>query len=483
MSLGHEAIAALVQEISTLAGSRVAKAWAGDGKVVLRLRGDGGTHDLLIGVGARDATLCIVETRPATSPGPFQALLRREVAGRRLDAVEQARAGDRVVRLSFSGGGHLVAELMGARAQVYLLDADGRIRAQLLPEHRLRPDLAIGSPYVLPAPPKAGRPSRAKPLAPHPGRPFPWSAAAAEAFFEGETRAHLAEQRRDLLRHLSRETRRRQRLLDRLTATVEAGSEALALRHRGELLKQALGTLRRGMRRVVVRDWADPEGAEVEIELDPRRTPAENLETLFKRARRLERGATIAAERARTTRAEIEALESLRARAKAARSPSELEQVWDDAKAFNVRRQQGAPGRTGKGKERDARQPFRCFVNDRGDRILVGRSARDNHALTFRVARGRDLWVHARDVPGSHVVVPLERGTAVHPRTLLDAALLAIHFSRARGERAEVHYTERKHLRHPPGAAPGLVSLARARTLLVRPDPARIARLFEGEDR
>lgn len=126
--------------------------------------------------------------------------------------------------------------------------------------------------------------------------------------------------------------------------------------------------------------------------------------------------------------------------------------------------------------------PYRAFRSANGARILVGRSARDNDALTLRVARGNDVWLHARGVQGSHVVVP-DAGEAPDARTLGDAALLAAHFSRARGEEAaEVAWTRRKHVRKPKGAAPGSVIATQERTLRVRLDAARLAELLSTEE-
>jgi predicted ribosome quality control (RQC) complex YloA/Tae2 family protein len=97
--------------------------------------------------------------------------------------------------------------------------------------------------------------------------------------------------------------------------------------------------------------------------------------------------------------------------------------------------------------------------------------ARDNDRLTFRVARSYDTWMHAADYPGSHVVVRARnRDDQVPHRTLVEAARLAAHFSRARDDaKVAVNYTQRKFISKPKGAAPGLVYLSSFRTLLVEP--------------
>jgi predicted ribosome quality control (RQC) complex YloA/Tae2 family protein len=113
----------------------------------------------------------------------------------------------------------------------------------------------------------------------------------------------------------------------------------------------------------------------------------------------------------------------------------------------------------------------------------VGRGAAENDALTRSVARGNDLWLHARGVTGAHVVVRLDRGKAPDQETLLDAAHLAVHFSDARGEpQADVAYTRAKHVRKPKGAAPGAVVYAQEKVVLLRVEPARTERLLAEEE-
>jgi len=109
----------------------------------------------------------------------------------------------------------------------------------------------------------------------------------------------------------------------------------------------------------------------------------------------------------------------------------------------------------------------------------VGRSAEENEVVTFRIARGRDTWLHVRDRPGAHVVIRTTEGRPPPLETLLDAAILAVHHSSVRGAAGvDVAYTLRKHVRALKGAPRGTVSVAGERTLRVDPDPERLARLY-----
>ena len=96
--------------------------------------------------------------------------------------------------------------------------------------------------------------------------------------------------------------------------------------------------------------------------------------------------------------------------------------------------------------------------------------------LTFKTAKGNDVWLHVRARPGAHVVIPLAQGKTAPLETLLDAAVLAVvHSGGVSWGKTEVDYTFRKHVRRIPKSTE--VTYTRSKTLLVEPDPKRLARL------
>ncbi|MET0753268.1 MAG: NFACT RNA binding domain-containing protein, partial [Pyrinomonadaceae bacterium] len=112
----------------------------------------------------------------------------------------------------------------------------------------------------------------------------------------------------------------------------------------------------------------------------------------------------------------------------------------------------------------------RRYTSSEGFEILVGKGSKDNDFLTFRVAKSNDLWLHAADYPGSHVVVKNPNRNEIPPKTLLEAAQIAAFFSKAKEQpKVAVHYTQKKFVNKPKGAALGLVSLASFKTILVEP--------------
>ena len=123
-----------------------------------------------------------------------------------------------------------------------------------------------------------------------------------------------------------------------------------------------------------------------------------------------------------------------------------------------------------KNKFLDSKSKSRNFTSSEGFEILVGKGAKDNDHLTFRVAKSNDLWLHAADYPGSHVVVKSRNREEIPPKTLVEAAQLAAFYSQAREEsKVAVNYTLRKFVHKPKGAVAGLVNLASFKTFLVEP--------------
>ena len=286
-------------------------------------------------------------------------------------------------------------------------------------------------------------------------RPSSWLEAGA-LFLEARRRGLEFERRRHSVLD---EARRQIRRLEQLEANLVQDLAGLAdegdLRRRaGALLAFARGA-EAGRESVELPDPHDS-GRVLVVALDPRLGGLANAERLFEKARRVERARHQIDLRLRETRSAL-----LSARAGEAL-------VLD---ARDTRELPGHGGDVGAGHRGEAGAGPRHYLTGRGLSVLVGRNARENHHLTFRVARAEDLWLHARDVPGSHVVLRDNEGRA-GADDLREAAEVAAFFSEARGESlVDVHVTRRKHVR-PARGGPGRVFVAHSDTLRVPPrDP------------
>jgi predicted ribosome quality control (RQC) complex YloA/Tae2 family protein len=122
--------------------------------------------------------------------------------------------------------------------------------------------------------------------------------------------------------------------------------------------------------------------------------------------------------------------------------------------------------------------PFREFTTEKGCKIYIGKNDEDNEKLTFSYAHGSDVWMHASDVPGSHVVLRVKKEEKPDPESLQDAAQLAIYFSKAKKEmRGNVTITECKFVQRVKGKI-GKVTISKHKTVYTVCDPIRLQRLF-----
>jgi len=286
-------------------------------------------------------------------------------------------------------------------------------------------------------------------------RPPSWLEAGA-AFLEARRRGLGFER---LRRAALDDARRRIRRLEQLEANLAQDLAGLAdeseLRRRAEaLLAFARGT-EAGRESIEVEDPYEP-GRLLTVVLDPRLGGLANAERMFDKARRIERARHQVELRRREARSELAASREREALVLDARDRAGL-----PGRAEGARASDGGAGAAGP----------RHYLTARGLSVLVGRNARENHHLTFRVARAEDLWLHARDVPGSHVVLRDGEGRA-GADDLREAAEVAAFFSEARGESlVDVHVTRRKHVK-PARGGPGRVFVAHSDTLRVPPrDP------------
>lgn len=408
-----------------------------------------------------------------TAGGPADAL-RARLAGTTLVAVD-AVPGERIARLRFRApdGGELtlVAELFGNRGLWLLLDSGGHVLAlSRVPHARdrvLRPGLA----YVPPPP----RPSADDPA---PRFQPPVLAAIDAHFTAADEHAEAGELRELCARALVRARASSAQKVAGLLRQRAQSDEAPALRARADLMLAYAATVPRGATSMTVPDPAR-DGAELTLPLQPDRPVVAQAQALYERARRLNDALAVVDARLAAARAEAEALDALDGRLARAETFADL----DALRAELVARKLLAAPRPAAPRERarDEADAFRRFRSADGSEILCGRTNEQNERLTLRVARGNDVWLHVgRGYAGSHVVVRVPKGKTASLETLLDAATIAVHFSKARGaDKAEAIYTQAKHVRRAKGAPPGTVIPHHTRTLFVRADEERLKRLLQ----
>jgi predicted ribosome quality control (RQC) complex YloA/Tae2 family protein len=394
------------------------------------------------------ARLHAVDERPQNPPKPFsfQGACRAHLHGPLREVARMA--GERIVRLTF-GRGALEARLTGSSGGLWLLEGERVVAALDGPAPPALPPVPVRGPHAASAPR----------FQPGPGQS--WNEASALVFGTQETERDVAERRARVTSALHRALSRGARLVQNLHADLARADEAPAVRHRADLLAANLHRVRRGDRAVLVDDWDSQ--SSVWIDLDPTSAPSANLDRAYHLAKRLDRTADQVLARLEQVEAEQRWMEE---------GLASIGQLGRDALISvegRLPKASSAPRRP-----RDVDRPAPGHVTWRGpngERVLVGRSARGNRILTFQVAKGQDWWMHLRDRPGAHLILPTPKGASPPLPILLIAAQLALLAGRIGvGEAAEVQYTRVRDVRAIPGEE-GRVTIRDEKVLRVVRDP------------
>jgi predicted ribosome quality control (RQC) complex YloA/Tae2 family protein len=247
-----------------------------------------------------------------------------------------------------------------------------------------------------------------------------------------------------------------------------AGAEKFRLY--GELLTANLYRLVQGSTETALENYYEEDSPPVTITLDPQRTPVDNAQAYFKKYNKAKKTRVALEPLLLQTRVDLDYLEGVK---------TAVDYATDMCELFEIRQElteQGylkppAPGRkpTKQKKERHIPKPL-SFISADSFQLFVGKNNRQNDHLTIKMAREEDIWLHAKDIPGAHVIIRTD-GKEVSPATLLEAAGLAALFSRARkSKNVPVDYTLKKHVHKPKGARPGMVIYAHQKTIMAPPD-------------
>jgi predicted ribosome quality control (RQC) complex YloA/Tae2 family protein len=299
-------------------------------------------------------------------------------------------------------------------------------------------------------------------------QPLGFNLALAHYYGEGARRLHferrshsLRQQLQQLIAKEEREVQRQQQLLQR------SDDEGL-LQHQADLLLCRPDVNSSGHRQLRLED---PEGGpDLVLRLDPQLSLVAQAQKLYQRARKLRRSVAAIEPRLQLHRQRLELLENSRLQLDLAELGDDtlLDALSEDLAPFlETRRSSRRSRRASEG----VPQPLELCSPD-GLRLLVGRNHRQNEWISFRQARRGDLWFHAQEQPGSHVVLKGSEGLSSEA-DLQAAADLAAHFSRSRGNRrVPVVMVQTEQLQRIPGMGPGLVRHGGGDVLWGEPDRA-----------
>jgi predicted ribosome quality control (RQC) complex YloA/Tae2 family protein len=403
----------------------------------------------------------------------FAQGLRKELLNTTLQTIEKD-PDDRIVWFHFSGVDELgenqkrtmIVQLTGRAANLLMVDPRGVITNQA--REGKGHGQKIGDTYHKPLATgvRLAKPREDKLVQAIRDGQHASASAAADAYFGSllvqQTFDHRAAAARAELR---KKITHHQKLLKQLEQDLASHANAELHKRLGDLLLANLSTARREGHRVTLVDYFAEDAGPVEIEIDEHSTLPEEAERRFALYSRSKRAVKQINSRLATTRTEFDLVSS---------QSEALEKIIaerDEAALEEFTAKQSARPVRARGSKTEKKIPgTRSYLSSDGFEILVGRTARDNDYLTFKVAKPNDLWLHTGDYSGSHVVVRNATRKDVPHRTLIEAAQLAAQFSQARKDpKVDVHYTQRKFVSKPKGAAPGLVRLMRFKNITVEP--------------
>ena len=259
-------------------------------------------------------------------------------------------------------------------------------------------------------------------------------------------------------------------------ADLKACEDREQMRHYGELLTAYIHAIPTGSGHAVVVDFYNEnydENNEIEIPLDPTMTPAENAQKYFKGYNKAKRAYAALQEQMEANNSDISYLDSVLSAISSAADESDIAEIRAELASVGFLKKQHGKKDTKKHKKS---KPLH-YRSSEGFDILVGKNNTQNDELTLRTAHPTDIWLHTKEIAGSHVIIR-GGGGEVPEQTILEAALLAAYHSKGRNSnQVPVDYCPRKNVRKPKGSKPGFVIYDFYNTVYVKPDPEGIGKL------
>ncbi|MBS7530324.1 NFACT family protein [Hazenella sp. IB182353] len=304
-------------------------------------------------------------------------------------------------------------------------------------------------------------------------RQYPSISQCLEVFYQGKAdRDRIKQQTQDLIRKLKNELDKNRKKIKILQAELKNVDKAEAYRIKGELITAHIYQISRGQAEITLPNFYEENTPEVKIHLDPARSPADNAQRYFKKYNKLKASKKWNEEQIEKAASDIQYLESVWVQLENA-SVKDIEQIREELQEEGWLKRSRLPKKRNK---KDIPQPTKVITST-GIPIFVGRNNKQNDYVTHQLASSADMWLHTKDIPGSHVVI---RSKEVDETTLQEAAMLAAYFSKARqSSQVPVDFTLVKHVKKPSGARPGFVIYENQQTVYVTPNEEHVLQLLK----
>ena len=299
---------------------------------------------------------------------------------------------------------------------------------------------------------------------------FAFVSEAIDYYYERrEGESTFTSRKRELLKVVGAHYARLDKKASLQQADFTHAESAEVYKQAGDLLAANLYSLERGLSSVTLDNFYD-EGKPIEIALDPVKTPEENMRNYYRLYNKNKNALKLIAEQLTRSKEELFYLGEVLNAAENTASNAEIEEIKDELREGGYLKEKSSDKKAKKkAAGAEEKLPPLEFTSSDGFTILVGRNNKQNDLLTLKKAAKSDLWLHTKDIPGSHVIIKTE-GREVPDTTLAAAAALAAGYSRAKNSsKVPVDYTFVAQVKKPAGAKPGRVIYFQQKTIMVEP--------------
>jgi predicted ribosome quality control (RQC) complex YloA/Tae2 family protein len=290
-------------------------------------------------------------------------------------------------------------------------------------------------------------------------------------YFGKAERDRVKQQGNDIEKLIINEKEKNEKKIEKLENTLREAEKAEQLKLLGELLTANLYAAKKGMKEIKVVDYYDEMGGTVAILLDPRKTPSENAQKYFSKYQKAKNSVSIVIEQIEKAREEVFYFENLLQQVQSA-SPKDIQEIREELiEGGYIRNRQ----RRNAKKISNAKPILDHYLSSDGTELIVGKNNKQNDYLTNKLAARDEIWLHTKDIPGSHVVI---RSKEPSEETIYEAANLAAYFSKARNSSTvPVDFTKVRYVKKPNGAKPGFVIYDNQQTVYVTPEEEMVLKL------
>ncbi|WP_026566407.1 Rqc2 family fibronectin-binding protein [Bacillus sp. UNC41MFS5] len=301
---------------------------------------------------------------------------------------------------------------------------------------------------------------------------YPTLSEMLDRFYFGKAeRDRVKQQGNDIERFIHNEKEKNEKKIDKLKVTLKEAERAEQFQRYGELLTANLYAANKGMREIEVLDYYDESGGTIIIPLDPRKTPSENAQKYFSKYQKAKNAVEIVIVQIEKAQVEVTYFDNLLQQVQAA-SPKDIQEIREElVEGGYIRERQKKKLK----KAQNAKPVLDHFLSSDGTDIIVGKNNKQNDYLTNKLAARDEIWLHTKDIPGSHVVI---RSKEPSNETIREAAVIASYFSKARNSSSvPVDFTKVRFVKKPSGAKPGFVIYDNQQTVYVTPDEELVLKL------